>query len=466
MNDVDRVRAAAVEAAGAASVELRRSRQHAGARGIIPAGAGSQWGVAAGLRGGDVEPSRTVLPNGLTVISTTVPGVRSIALGAWVRAGSIHEPFESMGVSHMLEHMVFKGTEKRSAREVATALESLGGSLDAYTTREHTAYQARVLDEHLPQAADVLFDLVFRPALRDSDLELERKVVLEEISMVDDTPDDLVFELHNELQWGTHPYGWPILGTRETVGSLSVSDLRSLHDRAYSPHRIVVAAAGNLEHDQLLEQLRIAGWADVPRSGSGELKVPPIAPAIAGRRHENRALSQTHAVLGSATVKYGDERRYAVSLVGTALGGGMSSRLFQKVREELGLAYSVYTFQSFHVDVGVHGVYLATAPESAEEAVRVVEAELERVCAEGLTAEELLAGRNQMKGALTFSMESVGARMYRAAATDLYGVPYRSLDEVLAIVEGITADDAAAVCRDFFAPASQSVQTLGPRGRG
>ncbi|MFN5153790.1 MAG: M16 family metallopeptidase, partial [Gemmatimonadota bacterium] len=176
---------------------------------------------------------RTVLPNGLTVLSEQMPGVRSVALGAWVRSASIHEPRELMGVSHLLEHLVFKGTETRSAREIALSLESLGGSLDAYTGREHTSYQARVLDEHLPQAADVLLDLIFRPALRQSDLDLERGVVLEEIAMVQDTPDDMVFELHNELVWGEHPLGYSILGTEESVGALELADLRSLHDHAY-----------------------------------------------------------------------------------------------------------------------------------------------------------------------------------------------------------------------------------------
>src|SRR5579864_7990509 len=175
-----------------------------------------------------------------------MPGVRSVSFGAWVRAASVHEPADRMGVSHLLEHMVFKGTEHRSAKQIALELEALGGSLDAYTSREHTVYQARVLDEHLPQAADVIADIVFRPLLRTSDLTLERKVVLEEISMVEDTPDDLVFELHNETLWGTHPYGYSILGTRESVSQLSVADLRSLHDRAYHPAQTVVAAAGNL----------------------------------------------------------------------------------------------------------------------------------------------------------------------------------------------------------------------------
>jgi predicted Zn-dependent peptidase len=208
---------------------------------------------------------RSTLPNGLTVLSETMPGVRSVAFGAWVRSASIHEARERMGVSHMLEHMVFKGTRNRSAKDIALALEILGGSLDAYTAREHTSFQARVLDEHLPQAADVVADLIFRPALRATDLTLERKVVLEEISMVDDTPDDLVFELHNEALWGPHPYGYSILGTRDTVSSLSVRDLRELHERAYHPEHIVVSVSGNVDHDRLLDILEQTGWGDVPR---------------------------------------------------------------------------------------------------------------------------------------------------------------------------------------------------------
>ena len=313
-------------------------------------------------RSGERGVERTVLSNGLTVLSEHVPGVRSVALGAWVRAASIHESRERMGVSHLLEHMVFKGTERRSARAIASALESLGGSLDAYTSREHTCFQARVLDEHLPQAADVIADLVFRPLLRAEDLRLERKVVLEEISMVDDTPDDLVFELHNETLWGSHPYGYSILGTRESVSALEVEAVRALHGRAYHPSQIVVAASGNLQHEGLLGALQQSGWMDVPRGDDERLTAPAAQAASPTERHVARDGSQVHLVFGSPTVPHADPRRHTLMLVNTLLGGGMSSRLFQRVREELGLAYQVYTFQTFHVDAGSHGVYVGTAP--------------------------------------------------------------------------------------------------------
>jgi predicted Zn-dependent peptidase len=367
-----------------------------------------------------------------------------------------------MGVSHLLEHMVFKGTERRSAREIAFALETLGGSLDAYTAREHTSYQARVLDDDLREGADVIADLVFRPLLRASDLTLERKVVLEEISMVDDTPDDLVFELHNETLWGSHPYGYSILGTRDTVSALGVSELRQLHGRAYHPPQLVVAAAGNVEHQQLLDILDATGWTTVPRGTDRPLVSPPPVAAAPTRRHVEREGAQTHIVFGSPTVRHNDPRRYAVVLVSMLMGGGMSSRLFQRVREEMGLAYAVYSFQSFHVDAGVHGVYVGTAPETAEPATTVIREELARVAAAGLPAAEIEAGKRQLKGQITLSLESVTSRMYRVAGVELYDEEYRSVDEILAAIDRITPEEVAAVATEFFDPERQTVVSLGP----
>lgn len=414
------------------------------------------------LANSDVTLRRTVLANGLTVLSEHMPGVRSVALGAWVRAASLHETPATMGLSHLLEHMVFKGTERRSAKELALALESVGGSLDAYTSREHTSYQARVLDEHVRIAADVLADLIFRPLLRQSDLDLERKVVLEEISQVEDTPDDLVFELHGARLWGDHPYGYPILGTRDTVGSFTTGDLRTLHQRAYHPEQVVVAASGNVEHADLVAILESTGWGDIPSGGQTRLRSLAATPALPSVTHFEREGAQTHVVFGSATVPHGDPRRYAMSLVGTLLGGGMSSRLFQRVREELGLAYAVYTFQSFHHDAGIHGVYVGTGPGTAELATDAIREELARVSAEGIPEDELAAGKNQLKGQITLSLESVSSRMYRAAGVELYDEEFRSLDEVLALIDSIDHESVLAVCRDFFAPEQQTLVSLGP----
>ena len=420
-------------------------------------------GAADALRSDhEAGVERTVLANGLTVVSERVPGVRSVAIGAWVRTASIHETPVQMGVSHMLEHLCFKGSERRTAREIAASLESLGGSLDAYTAREHVAFQARVLDEHLPTAADVLFDVMFRPRLRDEDLSLEKKVVLEELAMVEDTPDDIVFELHSEAMWGAHPYGFSILGTRASVTSLDIGAVRSLHARAFVPSNVVLAAAGSVSHGELLDTLLTAGWASLPADAADLPARPAAAQHVPGFRRVSRDCAQAHLVLGSATVPHGDPRRRALVLVDMLLGGGMSSRLFQKIREELALAYSVYSFQQFHRDSGMHGIYAGTAPESAGETLEAIQKELASVASAGISAEELALAKQQLKGQITLSMESVYSRMYRAAGVELLGEPWLPLDDLLADVDAVTFDAAREVCSEFFTPDRQTVVHLGP----
>jgi predicted Zn-dependent peptidase len=417
--------------------------------------------VELAVQRADTEVRRTALDNGLVVVSEFMPGVRSVAVGAWVRRASVHEPPRLMGISHLLEHMVFKGTRHRSAREIALSLESLGGSLDAFTAREHTSFQARVLDEHLGAAAGVLYDLIFDPTLREADLELERKVVLEEIAMVEDTPDDIVFELHNAQLWGEHPYGYSILGTRDTVAGIGASDLWSLHSAAYRPQHIVLAAAGCVGHEQLLDTLDRTGWTAV-RGGPSEIpQLPDPAPLPPRRVHVPRESQQTHVVIGSSAVAHSDRRRLALTIASLVLGGGMSSRLFQRVREELALAYSVYSFQSFYAAAGVLGVYVGTSPETAARALLEIENELRCIARDGLSEAELQAGKNQLKGQLTLSLESPASRMYRVAASELYGEPFETLDGELARVDQVTADEVAEVCATFLDPARQTVLTLG-----
>ncbi|HSG50046.1 MAG TPA: pitrilysin family protein, partial [Longimicrobiales bacterium] len=336
---------------------------------------------------GDADVRSTVLPNGLRVLTERVPGVRSVAAGVWVVQGVAHETPEVMGVSHMLEHMVFKGTRARSAREIALSLEALGGSLDAYTSREHTSFQARVLDQHLPEALDVLADLTLHPLLRPGDLELEREVVLEEISTVEDTPDDLVFDLHGEALWGAHPYGHPILGTRETVSNLSAGDLEAVHREAYCARNMVVAVVGSLDHDATLDEVaRLFGPLG---AGQAALPVPEPAEAGQGRRRVVRDSAQSHIVFGGGGLTQGDPRRYAMVLLSQAFGGGMSSRLFQRIREELALAYAVYSYHAFYRSGGSVGVYLGTRPEMEEPAVAAVMEEMDRLAREALPADEL-----------------------------------------------------------------------------
>ena len=404
---------------------------------------------------------RTEADNGVSVFSEMLPGVRSVAVGLWVKTASVHEARGKMGVSHLLEHMVFKGTERRSARDIALELEVRGGSLDAFTSRDHTSYQARVLDEDLSHALDVLTDLVRNPSLRPADLELERKVVLEEINTVQDTPDDLVFDLHSEALWPDHPYGFSILGTRDTVGRLQSSDLRALHGQAYHPRQAVIAVAGSLNHDVLLKLLAKFGWFTFEPGPEGT-GVPPVPPGARTTRKVARDTAQTHIVMGTDTFPFTDPRRYSLLLLNTVLGGGMSSRLFQRVREELGLAYAVYSFQSFYRHSGISGVYVGTHPSSASQAVEAISEEIDRLAREGLQGDALAEAKQQLKGQVTLSLESPAARMHRLAALALYDEPYRTIDQSLAEIDRVTTEQISAVAREFHPAERQTTVWLGP----
>jgi len=398
---------------------------------------------------------------GLEVLTEEMPGVRSAAIGIWVRTGSIHESPGQMGVSHLLEHMVFKGTPTRSARELALVLERVGGSLDAYTTREHTCYQARVLDEHLDLAVEVLADLVLNPLLRAEDLALEREVVLEEIATVEDEPDDLIFDLHSELLWNGHPYGYSILGTKESVGALSDVDLRRVHDRAYRQPNLLIAAAGNVKASRV--QQLAERWFGAAPDGA---RLDPVAqphPCTASFTHLERQSAQTHVVFGTHTFGHGDPRRYAMVMLSNAFGGGMSSRLFQRVREELGLAYAVLTFQSFHQHAGTAGVYVGTRHSRADEAIAVIRDEYTRLMRHGLSAEELEDIKGQVKGQIVLSLESSGSRLHRLAGTALYDEEYLEIDELLRRVDAVTLDEVAALAAEYFDPDRQVVVRLGPK---
>ena len=403
---------------------------------------------------------RCVAPNGLRVLTEALPGVRSAAVGIWVRSASVHESPDRMGVSHLLEHMVFKGTERRSPYQIALELESRGGSLDAFTSRDHTTYQAHVLDADLPVAIDVLTDLVRRPLLRQSDLDLERNVILEEINSVQDAPDDLVFELHARALWPTHPYGYSILGTPETVGAINSDDLLACHLSGYYPGNCIIAAAGNIEHDQLMATLEREGWFE-----GDATSVRPGIPAVDAVRGERidvpRESQQCHLVFGSDAVSSRDPRRYVFSIISTVFGGGMSSRLFQKVREELGLAYAVFSYQQFYQTTGVTGVYVGTQPDTADQAAEVIMAEYARLATEGLPAEELAQGKQQLKGQIMLSLESPMSRMHRLAGVELTRDRYRRLDEILAEIDAVSAGDVRAVAAEFFNPERQTLVRLG-----
>jgi predicted Zn-dependent peptidase len=407
---------------------------------------------------------RTDAPNGLVVVTERLPGVRSAAVGIWVRSASGHESRAVMGVSHLLEHMVFKGTERRTARDIASALEDRGGSLDAFTSRDHTAYQAHVLAADLPLALDVLSDLVRAPLLREEDLALERNVVIEEINGVLDTPDDLVHELFAETLFPDHPYGYSILGTPDSVGGLQASTLRRTHTRGYYPGNCVIACAGDVDHDAFLALLDGLGWF----AGDVAPALHPVAPATAARgvtRTEGRKLSQVHVVLGTDTVTSRDDRRWGLALLTTALGGGMSSRLFQRVREELGLCYAIYAWHGTMRSSGTAGVYVGTQPATADRAVEAIAAELGRLAAEGLGAAELENTKGQLRGQVLLGMEGTVHRMSRLVGHVLNDEPYRPIDEVLRRLDEVTPEETAELAATFLSQERMTTVRLGPTSR-
>ena len=404
---------------------------------------------------------RTTVPNGLIVLTERLPGVRSAATGFYVRTASAHERREQMGISHLLEHMVFKGTERRSAKALALELEVRGGSLDAFTGRDYTSYQAHTLDADLPLAVEILTDLTRRPLLRESDLEPERNVILEEINGVEDTPDDLVFELHAGALWPQHPYGYSILGSPGTLAALSADDLRCLHQTGYYRGNFVIAAAGNVDHAQLLTVLEREGWFEGTAPEPARRPVT-ATPAVRGtQRHESRDTAQTHIVFGTDTFPLRDRRRFGLAILTNVFGGGMSSRLFQRVREELGLAYAVFAYKNFYQSSGQLGVYIGTQPATADAAADAIREEYARLAREGLPADELADGKQQLKGQVMLSLESPGARMGRLAGFVLHADEYRPLDQMLAEIDAVGRDEVASVAAEFFAPERQTVLRLG-----
>ena len=401
----------------------------------------------------------TRLDNGVRVLTESVPGARSAAAGAWVRQGAALEPEGLAGASHLLEHMVFRGTANRSRTEIALSLESVGGSLNAYTSREHTGYEARVLPNHLPLAVEVISDMIRRPLFARDDLDREREIVSEEIAMVEDAPDDFVFELHGRRMWGGHPYGNPVLGSRESVRSMPRDALAGLHRDRYVGANLVVAAAGAVEHRAFAELA--SRWFGGMERGERVEGVPEPTETRAGTDRVERELGQAHLVTGRRTPGHSHPDRYALVLLSAALGGGMSSRLFQRVREELALAYAVYSYQTFDARAGVAGVYLATRPSERTAALEVV-GDVCRDLAAGLTGEELKRAREQVKGHLILSLESNGARLHRLAGAALYDERILGLDEVMGLIDGVTRADVARVAGDALDPERSYTLSLGP----
>ena len=392
---------------------------------------------------------KETLGNGLTLITESMPSVRSVALGVWLKQGSRHEPARLNGVSHFIEHLVFKGTESRSARDIALAMDSIGGQMDAFTSKEYTCFYAKVLDEHVPTAVDLLSDIVLHPRFDPKELDRERKVVSEEIRMVKDSPEELIYDLFASRFYPRHSLGRPIQGTEQTVRSMSRRRLLGFFRGAYRPRNILVAAAGNLRHERLARRIREAfGRMRGEGCTPGRLTKPRPSPGVALR--PKRELEQLHLVVGLPGYPENFGERYEMFVLNALLGGTMSSRLFQKIREERGLAYSVYSAVNAFRDTGLFMVYAATSPKAGNEVLQLILGELRDLRERGPEASETAVAKEHLKGSLTLSLESTVSRMSNLARQEIYFGRQFSPAELIRGVEGVTVEGIHRLARRLF----------------
>jgi predicted Zn-dependent peptidase len=405
---------------------------------------------------------KDTLSNGIRVVSETLPKSRSVSIGVWVKVGSRHEAPELGGVSHFIEHMFFKGTGRRSAKDIAIEMDSLGGEMNAFTSQETTTYYAKVVDEHLPVVIDIMADILLGARFDPLDMEKERKIILEEIKGVEDTPDDFIHELFTSTVWPDNSLGRPILGTRDTIKALKHDDIISYIDNYYHPKEIVISVAGNFEHARLIDLLNVH-FGKLARPGVSKKESPPtFTPAVTVKKKQ---LEQVQLCIGCNGLHYTHEDRYVISALNTVLGNSMSSRLFQEVREQNALAYSIYSYVTSYRDTGLLTVYAGMDPSNALEVARLIVKELKKIKEEGITPAEELRVKNQIKGNLILSLESSNSHMSRIARQEIYYGKYLSMDDIIKGVEKVTAEQVQRLARQIFTRENFALTILGPLSR-
>jgi predicted Zn-dependent peptidase len=401
----------------------------------------------------------TVLDSGVRVVTERMESVRSVALGLWIGTGSAAEDEPQAGLSHLIEHMLFRGTARYQSLEIDQLFDAMGAELNAGTGKETTSVYSRVLDRHLERAFDVMADMVWRPAFDGGELENEREIVLEEIAMYEDDPQDKVFDVLGEAVFGSHPLGRAIIGRAEVVGSADAEALRAFHAARYVPTNVVIAAAGSVDHETLVKLVARSG---IERAGGRAPGLPGPPDAQPARRgFFVKETEQYHVCLGAPGLARDDERRFALRVLDNILGGTSSSRLFQEVREKRGLAYSVYSFQSLYAGSGQIGLYLGTRPDNVARALRVVADELERFRSDPATDDELERSKENVKGRVLLALESTTARMNRLGSSVLAGIPLLSVDEVEARIDAVTIEDLQALAGELLAPERLSAAGIG-----
>lgn len=409
---------------------------------------------------------KTTLTSGLRVITEEIPHVRSVSIGVWVGTGSCFESPDEMGISHVIEHMLFKGTTSRTARQIAQEIDGRGGMLNAFTAKEHTCYYAKVLDEHLPIAMDVLADMLLRSRFDPTDLDREKGVIMEEIKMYEDVPDDLVHDLFASAIWRGHALGRPIVGTAETVRELSREAILAYMRQHYAPGNMVIAAAGHLNHEQVVELVERC-FSEMPDGPAGS--VWPATPVEVDRPLavvRSKEIEQTHLVLGTRGLVQEDDQTYALHLLNTVLGGGASSRLFQEIREQRGLAYSVYSYHSSFHTAGNFAVYAGVSPQMVGPVLDLVVGLLEEAGREGITAAELTEAKEQLKGQIMLGLESTSSRMTRLGRGELSLGRVLSPDQIIERIDGVTEEKVARLARRLFLEERRILSAVGPLPAG
>jgi predicted Zn-dependent peptidase len=409
---------------------------------------------------GEIE--RAILPNGIRIVTEAMPYVRSVSLGVWIGAGSRIERGPENGLSHFLEHMVFKGTKNRSAEDIARSVDSVGGHMDAFTSKELVSFNTKTMDEHMPLALDILAELVVNPLLREEDLEKEKSVILEEIKMEADQPEFVLHETFISNFWKGHGLGKPILGTRDSVKKFRTDTLREFHSRVYSPSNMVITAAGNLDHDKLTKLITDKFGGLEPRPALPPDTLPKAHAPIILKKKES--LEQVHITLGVPAYRMAHELRYPLYILNTVLGGGMSSRLFQNIREKQGLAYAVYSELSLFSDTGCFTVYAGTAAETAKQVISSVMEELRLLKDELISEDELRRAKDHLKGSLLLGMESTPSHMSNLARQELYFENFMTLDDMLENMENVKRDEVQAVAQAFFRTDDIALAMLGKLG--
>ena len=403
---------------------------------------------------------KETLPNGVRIVTEEIPHVRSACLGIWIGAGSRDEDDRNNGIAHFIEHMMFKGTEKRSAKEIAETLDAVGGQLNAFTSKEYTCYYTKVLDEHLDIAIDLLSDMLFNSVFRDEDIEKEKNVIIEEIKMYEDAPDELVHDIFASTLWGGHSLGRPVIGNEEIIGRLEKKELLNFKNKYYEPDSIVIAVAGHIKHQEIVDKLAPLFGKLKKKKRQRNYKAPEAKCRV---HFKQKDTEQVHLCIGTPGLPLDDENIYVLHVMNSILGGGISSRLFQEIREERGLVYSIFTYHSSYRDAGLFSIYAGLSQQNLNKVISLIGTEMKNIRVQGVSKEELQRARAQLKGSMFLGLENVSNRMTRLGKTELCLNRVVTVEEAVKRINRVTIGDVKELAERFFISSNIAVSSIGPQ---